>query len=69
MFEAAEAVMRQEMVMGGWILGSGGLEAVMVVFGGSACSMASQASGITIHSCHWASAERLAVAQSRQSKL
>lgn len=52
MFEAAEAVMRHEMVMGGWRLGSGGFEAVMVVFGGSACSMASQTSGITIHSLH-----------------
>ena len=29
MFEAAEAVMRPEMVMGGWRHGSGGLEAVM----------------------------------------
>ena len=44
MFEAAEAVMRPEMVMGEWRLGSGGLEAVMAMFGGSACSMASQAS-------------------------
>ena len=48
MFEAAEAV-RPEMVMGEWRLGSGGLEAVMVMFGGSACSMASQASGRSIH--------------------
>ena len=39
MFEAAEAVMRPDMVMGEWRLGSGGLEAVMVMFGGSACSM------------------------------
>jgi hypothetical protein len=29
MFEAAEAVMRPEMVMGEWRHGSGGLEAVM----------------------------------------
>ena len=29
MFEAAEAVMRPEMVMGEWRLGSGGLEAVI----------------------------------------
>ena len=44
MFEAEAAVMRPEpFIMGGWRLGSGGLEAVMVVFGGSACSMASQA--------------------------
>ena len=43
MFEAAAAVMRPEPFMGGWRLGSGGLEAVMVVFGGSACSMSSQA--------------------------
>ena len=44
MFEAVEAVMRPEMVMSGSSRGSGGLEAVMVMFGGSACSMASQAS-------------------------
>ena len=42
MFEAAKAVMRPEMVVGGWRLGSGGLEAEVVMFGGSACSMASQ---------------------------
>ena len=34
MFEAAEAVMRPEMVMGEWRLGSGGLEAVMVMLVG-----------------------------------
>ena len=33
MFEAAEAVMRPEMVMGEWRLGSGGLQAVMVMVG------------------------------------
>ena len=48
MFAAAEAL-RPEMVMGECRLGSGGLEAVMVMFGGSACSMASQASGRSIH--------------------
>ena len=32
MFEAAKVVMRPEMVVGGWRLGSGGLEAEVVMF-------------------------------------
>ena len=52
MFAAAEAL-RPEMVMGECRLGSGGLEAVMVMFGGSACSMASQAEAVAPSTLAW----------------
>ena len=45
MFEAAKAVMRPEMVVGGWRLGSGGLEAVMVMFRWICCARTSSAVG------------------------
>ena len=48
MFEAAEAVMRPEMVMGEWRLGSGGLQAVMVMVGQPAPWLRRQ-SGRSIH--------------------